>query len=414
MSDEFIWHPYTQQKIAGPNISVSRASGAYLFDENNSAYLDAISSWWVNLHGHCHPTIVKAIAAQAAQLEQVIFAGFTHPKAMALAASLLQWLPHYGKVFFSDNGSTATEAAVKMALQFWANKNEPRHTLIAFREGYHGDTFGAMSVSARDVFTAPFQRLLFDVVFIDAPVAGKELQTLQQLDAALQQQPAAFIFEPLVLGSAGMLMYSAEVLETMIRRCRQHGVLTIADEVFTGFGRTGKMFATDHLSTRPDLLCLSKGITGGFLPMGVTLATHEVYEPFHHQEKYRMLFHGHSYTGNALACAAAVASLQVFEEESTLEKVTQISNWQQDAVATAQHFPHLKHARSCGTIFAVDYVLPGNDGYLHPMRDQLYRHFMAQKIVLRPLGNTVYIVPPYCITIDELHRVHEAIFNCHL
>ena len=410
---EIIWHPYTQMKGALPFVPMVKGQGSYLFDEAGNQYLDAVSSWWTNIHGHAHPHIAAAIYAQALQLEQVIFAGFTHEPAVKLAEMLLQRIPFHSKIFYSDNGSTAVEVAIKMALQFWWNKGQQRKKVIAFKDAYHGDTFGAMSVSARGVFTAPFQNLLFDVLFIDTPVKGYEQESLNQLKALLQQTGkddiAAFIFEPLILGSGGMLMYSAEVLNDMIAMCKEHQIITIADEVMTGFGRTGRFFATDYCEHHPDIICLSKGITGGFMPFAATTCIEEIYEAFLSNEKAKMFFHGHSYTANPLGCAAGIASLEVFETERTLDKVAEIEKWHRSFAAEIQGHRAIADIRQHGTIIAIELKVEEGTSYLSNIRDTAYRFFMDRKIILRPLGNIIYILPPYCISIEDMQRVYAAI-----
>lgn len=407
-----LWHPYTQMKLSPFSIAIEKGSGAYLFDYSGKQYIDAISSWWVNIHGHAHAQIAAAISKQANQLEQVIFAGFTHEPAITLAERLLPLLPaNQKKVFLSDNGSTAVEAALKMSIQFFANKNIQRHKIIAFKDAYHGDTFGSMSVSARGVFTQPFHQLLFDVVFIDTPTGFNTATVTTQLQDAIQQyahEICAFIFEPLVLGSAGMCMYPPEVLNELMGIAKANNIICIADEVMTGFGRTGKMFATEYLSVQPDIICLSKGVTGGFLPLGATTCTQEIFDAFWSNEKSNMLFHGHSYTGNALACAAAVASLQVWQTECTLQKVQQIELLQQKFIANLTHHPKISNARVCGTIAAFE-VNAGSNSYLNPVKEKLVPYFLEQGVLLRPLGNTVYILPPYCITESDLKHIFTVI-----
>lgn len=409
---QVLWHPYTQMKLTPFSIAIESGKGSYVVDENGKQYIDAISSWWVNTHGHCHPHIVKAIQQQVEKLEQVIFAGFTHEAAVKLAEKLLPRLPHnQSKIFLSDNGSTAVEAALKMCLQYFANKGARRNKIIAFKDSYHGDTFGSMSVSARGVFTEPFHRLLFDVIFIDTPMPGNNERAICQLQQAIKQnrnEICAFIFEPLVLGSAGMLMYSPEVLNSLIAIAKEEKIICIADEVMTGFGRTGKMFASEFLSIPPDVMCFSKGITGGFLPLGATSCTQEIYDTFWSDEKKKMLFHGHSYTGNALACAAAVASLEVWENENTLERVQEIENANQKFIEKIKSHPKTANARLQGTIAAFE-VNSTTNNYLNPIKEQLVAFYLSKGVLLRPLGNTVYTLPPYCINQSDLNRMFDVI-----
>lgn len=409
---DVLWHPYTQMKIAPLSIAIEKAEGAYLFDENGKKYIDAISSWWVNMHGHAHPEIANAISEQAHKLEQVIFAGFTHQPAVELAERLLPLLPkNQKKIFLSDNGSTAVEAALKMCIQFFANQGMQKTKIIAFKESYHGDTFGSMSVSARDVFTKPFRPLLFDVVFIDTPTASNANKVVAQFQKAVDEfkdEICAFIFEPLVLGSGGMLMYGAEVLNQLMSLAKQHQIFCIADEVMTGFGRTGKFFASEYLNIEPDIICLSKGITGGFLPLGATTTTKEIYDAFYSSDKYKMLFHGHSYTGNPLACAAAVASLNIWEKENTLEKIKQIELLNKNFVEKISKHPKVKNARFKGTIMALE-INSDKGGYLSPIKEKVVPFYIENGVLLRPLGNTVYTLPPYCISEKDLNYIFEII-----
>ena len=410
---KYIWHPYTQMQTAGLPIGIVKGEGSYLFDENGKRYIDAVSSWWVNIHGHAHPYIANAIAAQAKELEQVIFAGFTHEPAIKFAEKFMPLLPrNQQKLFLSDNGSTAVEAAIKMALQFFFNHQKPRTKIIAFRDAYHGDTFGSMSVSARGIFTQPFNQLLFDVLFIDTPTATNHSTVVTQFQQHItehENEIAAFIFEPLILGSAGMLMYDAVVLNQLMTVAKDHNIFCIADEVMTGFGRTGKMFACEYLSVSPDIMCFSKGITGGFMALGATTCTNQIYEAFLSNEKAKMFFHGHSYTGNPLACAAAYASLEVWEQENTLQKVKEISKLNLEFAVGLQGKNNIENVRALGTIIALDVITSEQKGYTNSIRDKLYSYFIEKGILLRPLGNTLYVLPPYCISEADLNFVFDAI-----
>lgn len=407
-----VWHPYTQMKDA-KTIEIERGEGAYLYGKDGKRYIDAVSSWWTNIHGHAHTAIAEGIFEQAKKLEHVIFAGFTHPTAEELAVKLLERIPYHHKIFYSDNGSTAVEVAIKMSLQYWWNQGQHRTKVIAFKDAYHGDTFGAMSISARGVFTNPYQRLLFDVEFIDTPTKGNEQQAVQQLKnliAKSAKEIAAFIFEPLVLGSAGMLMYCKEVLDELIGICQEAGVLTIADEVMTGFGRTGKFFATDYCSNKPDITCMSKGITGGFLPFAATTCTQQIFDAFISDEKAKMFFHGHSYTGNPLGCAAALASLEVFDKENRVSDIDRIAGKHQNFASQLSDNPKISGVRQWGTIIAFELKTEQGTGYLNTIRDKAYNFFIKQGIVLRPLGNIIYILPPYCISDSDLEFVYNSIF----
>ncbi|WP_374951997.1 adenosylmethionine--8-amino-7-oxononanoate transaminase [Mucilaginibacter sp.] len=404
-----IWHPYTQMQTAQPPIPIVRGEGACLFAEDGTKYIDAISSWWVNIHGHGNPYIAQKVAEQLLKLEHAIFAGFTHPGAVELAERLLAILPeNQAKAFYSDNGSTAVEVAIKMCLQYWFNTGRQRTKILAFKNAYHGDTFGAMSVSGRSAFTAAFDSLLFEVEFIDLPNADN-LQDLKAAITHLKSDLACFIFEPLVQGSAGMVMYDAAHLDELMAHCRQEGVLLIADEVFTGFGRTGKAFACDHLQTQPDIMCFSKGLTGGTMAFGLTTCTQVIYDAFLSDDKMKTLFHGHSYTANPVACAASLASLDLFLAPATQQNIDRIINLHQAFARKISGHPMLKSTRQTGTILALEWKTDDNTSYFNTLRDRLYQYFLSKGIILRPLGNIIYILPPYCITNDELDYIYSAI-----
>jgi len=408
-----IWHPYTQMKLADLPIAIVRGEGAHLFDDANKKYIDAVSSWWVNVHGHAHPHIAKKIFSQLQTLEHVIFAGFTHAPAVELSERLLNKLPsNQQKIFFSDNGSTAVEVALKMAFQFWSNKNKPRKKIIAFAEAYHGDTFGAMSVSARSAFTAPFFSFLFDVIFIDIPTKGNETKVITQLKNAIQENKndiAAFIFEPLLQGTAGMKIYEAAALDELIKICKQAEIITIADEVMTGFGRTGKFFATDYCTEKADIFCLSKGLTGGTMAMGITSCVQFIYDAFLSDDKLKTFFHGHSYTANPVACAAALASMDIFDEIDTWKNIQRIEKSHLKFLEIIKDNTHIKNARCIGTVVAVDLQTEKSTSYFNTIRDKAYNYFLGKGVLLRPLGNIIYIMPPYCITNEDLQYVYHCI-----
>jgi adenosylmethionine-8-amino-7-oxononanoate aminotransferase len=404
-----IWHPYTQMKTAQPPIPIVRGEGSCLFSEDGKKYIDAISSWWVNIHGHSHPYIAQKVAEQLNKLEHAIFAGFTHTGAVELAERLLAILPsNQAKAFYSDNGSTAVEVAIKMCLQYWHNKGEQRTKILAFKNAYHGDTFGAMSVSGRSAFTAAFDNLLFEVEFIDLP--NKENIDLIKLQISnLKSQLSCFIFEPLVQGSAGMIMYEAEYLNELMAHCQKEHVLLIADEVFTGFGRTGKAFACNHVETQPDIMCFSKGLTGGTMAFGLTTCTQDIYNAFLSNDRMKTLFHGHSYTANPIACAAALASLDLFLESSTQENINRIADKHRLFARKITGHRSLKTTRQTGTILALEWETGNNTSYFSSLRDKLYNYFLDAGIILRPLGNVIYILPPYCITDAELDYIYSTI-----
>lgn len=404
-----IWHPYTQMKTAAPPVPIVRGAGALLFDESGKQYIDAVSSWWVNIHGHAHPYIAQKVAEQLQKLEHVIFAGFTHEGAVELAERLLTHLPNnQQKVFYSDNGSTAIEVAIKMCLQYWNNKGHQRTKILALNNAYHGDTFGAMAVSGRSAFTKAFDSLLFEVEFIDTP--NKEnIQSLKSHISHLKSELACFIFEPLVQGSAGMLMYEAQYLNELMAHCKQEGVLMIDDEIFTGFGRTGKSFACDYLDVQPDIMCFSKGLTGGTMALGLTTCTQHIYDAFLSDDRLKTLFHGHSFTANPVACASALASLDLFEQPQTTANIQRIVNAHALFAGKIKHHPKIKNVRQTGTILAMEWETGDNTSYFSSLRDKLYHYFLTAGVILRPLGNVIYILPPYCITDDELQYVYSKI-----
>lgn len=408
-----LWHPYTQMKTMDLPVVITRGEGVWLYDENDNRYLDAISSWWVNSHGHAHPHIAEKVAEQVKKLEHVIFAGFTHPGAVELAERLIEKLPDSQKhVFYSDNGSTAVEVALKMAIQYWDNRGEQRNTIISFDNAYHGDTFGAMAVSGRGAFVRPFESMLFDVVFIEPPKKGKEDVSLAQLEEVIREKGsriASFIYEPLIQGAAGMNMHSAKGLEALIQECQKNQIICIADEVMTGFGRTGKFFASDHLSVNPDIVCMSKGITGGTMALGATSCSSAIYDAFLSDDKSKTLFHGHSYTGNPVACAAANASMDIFDEESTWKNINRIGEQHNEFASKLRDFDNVDDIRQVGTIVAFDLKTGEETSYFNQDRDRIYNFFMDKKILLRPLGNVIYILPPLCINEAELNQVYDGI-----
>jgi adenosylmethionine-8-amino-7-oxononanoate aminotransferase len=405
------WHPYTQMQTAGPPLAIVKGEGIWLTAEDGTQYLDAISSWWVNLHGHNHPYLMDAIRKQTQLLDHVIFSGFTHAPAVDLSEALLTILPSsHEKIFYSDNGSTAVEVGLKMAIQYHVNRGANKHTIIALKDGYHGDTFGAMSAGGRGIFSTPFENHLFQVEYIDVPIIGKEDESLRQLNKIIKHHDVAgFIFEPLLQGAAGMIMYSPQILSEMIHLCNENDILTIADEVSTGFGRTGKYFAADYLSHKPDIICMSKGITGGVMALGATSATAQVYNAFLSDDKSKMFLHGHSYTGNPLACVVAKASLDLLQEDDTWTAIKRISTQHHQFVSNVMNHPYVEDARALGVVLAVSVKSGSEESYFNYLRDRLYNFFIHRKILLRPLGNVIYIMPPYCITDEELNMVYTAI-----
>ncbi|KMQ61612.1 adenosylmethionine-8-amino-7-oxononanoate aminotransferase [Chryseobacterium angstadtii] len=405
------WHPYTQMKTAGDAVPIVKGKGVYLYDEDGKKYIDAVSSWWVTLHGHAHPYIAERVFQQLNTLEQVIFAGFTHEPAVQLSENLLNLLPeNQSKVFYSDNGSTAVEAALKMCIQYAYNLGKEKTKILAFKNAYHGDTFGAMSVSGRSVWTKPFGSMLFEVVFIDTPNA-ENLDDLKKQIGELAEETACFIYEPLVQGAAGMLMYDAKHLDELMKFCRSEEILMVQDEVFTGFGRTGKLFAANHLTEMPDIMCFSKGLTGGTMPMGITTCSQEIFSAFLSDDRYKTLFHGHSFTANPLACTAALASMELLLQEETLTAIDRISRQHSDFSKTLSNHPDVENVRQTGTILAFEYKTNQNTSYFNEIGKKLYDAFLHRGIIMRPLGNVMYLVPPYCINAEELDFVYETILE---
>jgi adenosylmethionine---8-amino-7-oxononanoate aminotransferase len=432
---QVIWHPYTQHKDLLPPIPVVYGKDSLLFDDKGNAYIDAISSWWVNIHGHGNLYIAQKIYDQARRLEHVIFTGFTHEPAVSLAERLLPLLPgDFSRVFYSDNGSTAVEVAIKMAIQYWSNQdgqdavpagnchpaetpsdNAPLRTgartkILAFRHSYHGDTFGAMSISERSVFTAPFRDYLFEVVFIDTPTP----ENIQQLRADIRRlgrEIACFIYEPLLQAAGGMRIYAAALLDELLEEAARHDILCIADEVLTGFGRTGKLFAGEYLRNKADIICLSKGLTGGTMALGVTAATEKIFRAFLSDDKRKTLFHGHSFTANPVACSASLASLDLLLEEDCLRRIGQLSRRHQVFLDTLRSFPVVKNARTLGTILAFE-INTGRDEYINAIGPGITRAALEAGIYLRPLGNTVYVMPPYCMTEKEMDQVYDFLVHC--
>lgn len=403
------WHPYTQMKTANDIIPIVKGEGIYLFDEKGNKYIDAVSSWWVTLHGHAHPYIAQRVSEQLNTLEQVIFAGFTHEPAIQLSENLLELLPeNQKKVFYSDNGSTAVEVALKMCIQYAHNQNHKKTKILALNNAYHGDTFGAMSVSGRSAWTKPFGEMLFEVVFIDAPTS-QNLDSLKAFIKNISDEIACFIYEPLVQGAAGMLMHKAEDLSELMKFCREQKILMIQDEVFTGFGRTGKLFAANHLSEQPDIMCFSKGLTGGTMPMGITTCSQEIFDAFLSEDQYKTLFHGHSFTANPLACTAAIASMELLLKPETLQRIAVITEKHSGFVKTLEQHPKVEKVRQTGTILAWEIISSQQTSYFNNMGKILYKEFLKRGVILRPLGNVMYLVPPYCITAEELELIYHQI-----
>ena len=409
----FIWHPYTHQKNMQPPIPITKGKGALLFDEDGNKYIDYISSWWVNIHGHSHPYIAKKIYQQAKILQQVIFAGFTHKPAAELAEKLINILPgNFSKIFYSDNGSTATEVSIKMALQFWNNKDQfSRNKILAFNHSYHGDTFGAMSASSRSIFTKAFDEKLFEVIFIDTP-SEENIGKIQLQIEKYKNEIACFIYEPLLQGAGGMLMYESKYLNELLSFLKNEKIICIADEVLTGFYRTGKFFASEYMLNKPDIICLSKGLTGGTMALGVTACTQKIYDAFVSDDKTKTFFHGHSFTANPLACTAALASLELFANKKSLARIEKIINRNEKFIKnlhSKKYKNEIKNIRHLGTIIAFEIVTSQGDKYLNNITEVFTKFCLSEGVYLRSLGNTIYVMPPYCITKKQLKKVFETI-----
>ena len=390
-------------------LAIRRAEGVYLYDEDGKAYIDGIASWYTAVYGHCNPHITQRVSRQMQQLDQVVFSGFTHEPAVALSEKLLPLLPtNQSKLFFSDNGSTAVEVAIKMALQYHFNRGEKKARLLAFEEGFHGDTFGAMSVSGLSVYNGPFEDFSLDVVRIPVPVSDNPEEILKVLQGVLAGGDiAAFVYEPLIQGAAAMKFQNPAGLDKILALLRKNGVLLIADEVMTGFGKTGTYFASEQLTTPPDLMCFSKALTAGLLPMAITSCTEEIYKAFYSEEIAKGFFHGHTYTANPLSCTAALAGIELLTSPEIQEGIRMIASEHLDFKKRMQAHPKVRDARCWGVVFAME--LNVNFSRYGNMRDRLFSHFMDRGIFLRPLGNTIYILPPYVISKEELHQIYRAI-----
>lgn len=427
---KYLWHPYTQAKTALPPIPIVRGEGVYLYTEDGRRLLDGISSWWVNIHGHSHPRLNEALYRQAQKLEHVIFAGFTHEPAVNLAEQLLEILPQgLKRIFYSDNGSTAVEVALKMAYQYWQNREgRERHKFLAMNHAYHGDTFGAMSSSSRSPFTAPYQKLLFEVERVEPPYCYRcplglepsscKIDCLRLLEERLKScadEIAAVIVEPMIQGAGGMIIWPAEYLKGVRELCDRYNTLLIADEVFTGFGRTGKMFACEHADISPDIICLSKGLTAGYLPLAVTAATEEIFEAFYSDDRARTFFHGHSFTANPLSCAVALESLAIFRDDGVLERVSRLEACLKGAFLRLAELTHVGDVRILGGVAVLELVgdkaTKEASGYLDKVGPILFQKSLERGILLRPLGNILYFLPPYVITDEEVEWVAQQVFE---
>ncbi len=409
----YVWHPFTQHHTAEAPLEIVRAEGVYLFDSDNKSYIDANSSWWVNVHGHGHPHIAKAINDQFKTLDHVVFAGVTHPKAVELATRITSKLPKLlSKVFFSDNGSTAIEIALKMAFQYFHNKGEERRKVVAMHGSYHGDTFGAMSIGQRGYFNKPFEPFFFDADYIDFPDCNNDQLILEQARSYFESEKVAvFVIEPLVQGASGMRMYSANLLDQLTKLAHDFGTLVIFDEVMTGFGRTGKLFASDFCTEKPDLVALSKGLTAGVMALGLTIASEEIYQTFLSDDASKALLHGHSFTANPIACAVACANLDLFEEKSTWDNIQNIETWGEKFINDLATYSNVCNTRRCGTITAFEINTGEGNTYFSDIKKQAYEFFLERGILLRPLGNVIFINPPFTIAEEDYSKITNSIFE---
>ena len=411
---QYVWHPFTQMKNADEPLEIIKAEKTILYTADGKKYIDCNSSWWVNVHGHSHPHIGKAISEQYSKIDHVIFAGATHPKAVELAERIVNLLPknQFHKVFFSDDGSTAIEVALKMVFQYWHNKNETKKRILALDGAYHGDTFGAMAIGQRGYFNEPFEHFFFNVDQLDFPTPEKEEELLLKAEKLFNTKEfAAIIVEPIIQGSAGMRTYSVSWLNKIVTLAKEHNVLVIFDEVMTAWGRTGKLFAMNHCNVVPDIVCLSKGLTGGVLPLGLTVTNDKIYDAFLSEEKTKALLHGHSFTGNPLVCAAACASLDLFEEKETWIKIDTICSQNKEFLQKIKEHKSIKEIRICGTILAIEINTGEGNSYFSNIRDIAYKYFLNKGLLLRPLGNVIFINPPYCVTKTEINKVYTEIIN---
>ena len=404
-----IWHPLTQHKLHPEAIAIVKAKGCVLTDEDGNEYIDAIASWYTCMYGHCNNYITDKVTAQMQQLDQVVFSGFTHEPAVKLSEELVKILPeNQNKIFFSDNGSTSVEIGIKMALQYHFNKGEKRHVLLAFEDGFHGDTFGAMSVSGLSVYNGPFEDFFIDVKRIPVPNGTNDLEILNKLEDIVSNNAiAGFVYEPLVQGAAAMKMHKAQGLESILKFCKAHNIITIADEVMTGFGKTGKYFASLHLNTKPDVMCLSKALTGGLLPMAITSCTQDIYEAFYSDDMGKGLFHAHTYSANPLSCTAALASVTLLQTQEIQDNIERIIKSHEEFGAHIKTHTKVKSIRQTGVIFALD--LNVEMSRYGDLRDKLLNFFMDNGVFLRPLGNTIYIQAPYVITTNQLQTIYRVI-----
>lgn len=407
-----LWHPLTQHKLSPDMLAIVKAKGCTLTDESGNEYIDAISSWYTSVYGHCNEYITKKVSEQMQRLDQVVFSGFTHEPAIRLSEELVKILPAgQQKLFFNDNGSTATEIGIKMALQYHYNLGNERKIMLAFEEGFHGDTFGAMSVSGLSVYNGAFEDHFISVERIPVPNGENNSEVIRKLKSLISEKDiAGFIYEPLIQGAAAMKFHDPEGLNSILKICRENDIILVADEVMTGFGKTGKYFASDHIDEKPDVVCMSKALTAGLLPMGITSCNRKIYDAFYSDDIGKGLFHGHTYTANPLACTAALAGLDLLRSTEMQNNITRITASNEKFVKQISGSSGVINARSKGVILAFELDVK-TDRY-GDLRNKLFGYFMDNGVFLRPLGNTIYIVPPYVISKEELEKVYLVIKNC--
>ncbi|MFL1894647.1 adenosylmethionine--8-amino-7-oxononanoate transaminase [Aquimarina sp. 2-A2] len=406
-----VWHPLTQHQIHPEALPIVKAKGALLYDDAGKSYIDGISSWYTAMYGHCNPYILEKVKQQMETLDQIVFAGFTHAPAIELSEALIDILPdNQQKIFFSDNGSTANEVAIKMALQYFFNRGEKRNTIIAFEDGFHGDTFGAMSASGLSVYNGPFEDFFIDVKRVAVPTDKNISEVLVSLKTIISEnEVAAFIYEPLVQGANAMTMFEAEHLDQLLRVCKEHGVLLIADEVMTGFGKTGKHFASEYMQVQPDLISLSKALTAGFVPMAVTSCTQAIYDAFLDNSIGKAFFHAHTYSANPIACSVALAGITLLQSDEIRQGIERIAAKHREFDQKIKEHPRVRSTRQMGVIYALDLEIE-MDRY-GKQRYEIFNHFMDQGVALRPLGNTIYVLPPYVTTDEQLNKVYGSILK---
>jgi len=407
-----IWHPLTQHQLLPEALGIQKTKGALLLDEFGNEYIDAIASWYTAIYGHCHPKLIAAAAAQMENMDQIVFAGFTHEPAIELSEKLIPLLPFgQNRLFFSENGSTSVDIALKMAIQYFHNQGERRKVFVAFEEGFHGDTFGAMSVSGLSVYNGAFEDFFISVKRIPIPNEDNLELVLTKLEKILQVGDViGFIYEPLVQGAAGMKMYKAKFLCQLLRLCKQYNVLKIADEVMTGFGKTRDIFASLQATIQPDIVCLSKALTAGMVPMGITSCTETIFNAFLSDKNAKGFFHGHTYTANPIACKIASVALDLYHSTEMKSNKQRIEKQHQIFCAKLKNDPRVKNTRNEGIIMAFE-LSQGLNRY-GKKRNEIFQFFMDKGIFLRPLGNTIYLTPPFVTSNKQLNKIYETILAC--